>query len=243
LDSHFATRELRIAHCRDVLLEKVKQSARGEDALYIPIDLDGTLAQSISKPEFLRECVRVASGDADAVFPISFPYYYDVFALRAKGWLNYNCWESYWDASGRGQTRQLLASIRHVYSKQKPWKRIRNRGLISVESAFGGLGIYRMARLGRAKYTDNGTSASRHRVCEHIGFNAMVNRKCISTTFTVEAPSEHLWFRLLPRHRQVGLVVTSVAVDLIALSLKTITMILESWLVKLQKHLAQWNNP
>lgn len=57
----------------------------------MPIDLDSRIAQSIDIDQFHRECQRVVNYQTDAVFPASEPYYYDIYALRAEGWVEEDC--------------------------------------------------------------------------------------------------------------------------------------------------------
>jgi hypothetical protein len=216
MDSCYPVREARIARCRDILLNHIKPEMEDEYALYIPIDLDSMIAQSLPVDLFLAECKRVATGEVDAVFPLSIPYYYDVFALRAKGWVHGDCWAPVGPRPGKSSLIELCLTIRHVYSKQKHQREFEPSGLLVVDSAFGGFGIYRACAIGDAHYLKdellNGAC-----ICEHVIFNRSIPRKAISQSLRVAAPLEHIAFRLSSRWRQIALIAKASYSDLNAL--------------------------
>ena len=58
---------------------------------YIPIDLDVNLFELTDIESFHKILTSFVNQNTyDAIFPISSPNYYDIFALRAKGWHNLN---------------------------------------------------------------------------------------------------------------------------------------------------------
>ena len=65
--------------------------------------------------------------------------YYDIYALRSRGWCEVNCFEEYEFLSN--QYGRKIAKEIAIWSKMK--RIAKKSALIEVDSAFGGLGIYR----------------------------------------------------------------------------------------------------
>ena len=62
-----------------------------EDVIYIPLDLDMKLFKYIDFKNFenlIMYCLK--KDNLNGIFPFSKPFYYDIFALRAENWVNYN---------------------------------------------------------------------------------------------------------------------------------------------------------
>lgn len=196
LDTRFPRRETRIAHLRQFLLEKIRNQSADHNSeipyLYVPIDLDSNIANSIDRDQFVSECLRVASGETEAVFPVSKPYYYDIYALRAQGWVEADCWDQVKNSKKRLGT--LRSRVKHIYSNQKKIENLQNGDRIPVQSAFGGVGIYNITAITDANYRrDDEDTPSK--VCEHVIFNESVDEKEISTEFVVQAPEEHILYK------------------------------------------------
>ena len=91
--------------------------------------------------------------------------YYDVWALRAIGWCENDCWKEY--ASLRKNMKHKQALKMAVTSKMKS---IRPSGHpIEVQSAFGGLAIYRMEAFLSSEYI--GEDEQGMEICEHVPFH------------------------------------------------------------------------
>jgi hypothetical protein len=104
----------------------------------------------------------------DALFANQKGRYFDIYALRANGWCNDDC---YREAS----SLESLLSIPRVSAKQiAVWNKMRNISInaspIKVKSAFGGLAIYKRWTFEKARYSlrirDFGFIES-----EHVSFN------------------------------------------------------------------------
>ena len=103
------------------------------------------------------------------MFANSLPFYYDIFALRHPTWRPRDMIR---DIRSRpeGMNRDA-ARQRFVRDRQIPTPT--TAAPIEVQSAFGGLAIYRMAdALGGARY--RGLTKSGRGVCEHVRFNHRV---------------------------------------------------------------------
>ena len=92
LELTISSRIERIAICRNIGLEYIKKNFVSLDNLiYIPYDNDINLFQNTNEKKFMSLIEELFNEkNVSGIFPISDPYYYDIFALRAKGWVNYN---------------------------------------------------------------------------------------------------------------------------------------------------------
>lgn len=195
LVSRIPIREERIAHCRNVLLERIlergqipRSAAGGPGApvtLYVPIDLDIEVDWEAQGPALGKAVAALVAGELDGVFPAARPRYYDIFALRARGWVEEDCWVRVRRLPKRLKT---WGKRRYIHRKQIALGRLAARGpLVEVESAFGGLGLYRLEAVEHQRY-----SVTTHDGCEHVAFNRGAGRLAIATDLIVKAPSEHL---------------------------------------------------
>jgi len=202
LDETIPVREARIAFCRDRLLAEIRKHATG--GLYVPIDLDSDLACSLEADPFMDACKLVASGRASGIFPSSSPYYYDIHALRDREWCPGSCWKEIQDAKARGAFWDLLVYIRYVSARQKPHARLQAQGLIPIDSAFGGVGIYSLGQVlnSGARYVSPELEQEDLKLCEHVVFNGFLDRLFINPAWVIAAPPEHIEFCLLPAHRK-----------------------------------------
>jgi len=201
IDKKFASRESRIAFCRDYLLKYI--SSKYSYGLYCPIDLDldldnfrlGTI------DAFLTSCEIVINGFCNGVFPSSFPFYYDIYALRAQGWCMSCCWEEVNRFYSRSVFVRLLANIRYIALRQRYYLSLQssNVNLIPVVSAFGGLAVYSLNKVIQtgASYSIHTSNIAGSDICEHVIFNSYLDKLFINPFWLVKAPSEHIEFRLM----------------------------------------------
>ncbi len=198
LDSLYPIREARLAFCRDRLIERIADDIDGcanqeqSTHIYIPVDLDSEIGSSISPIQFIKECSRVAEGSANGIFPASAPFYYDIHALRAEGWVESNCWEQLHqfinDNDAQSYDDYFFANI---VLKQKSLGELQQQRLIPVKSAFGGIGIYNFEAVKNIHYFRDELQQGRC-ICEHAVFNRQIDKLFISTEFIVKAPVEHI---------------------------------------------------
>jgi len=203
LKDRIQNRIKRISYMRQKTLINIKNNAKKsyKNSLYVPIDIDSKIARSIDVDSFLEECKYVIKGGAEAVFPISKPYYYDILALRKSGWVEEDCWNQI--GGERSRTIRFLKKYSKVYKKQKSEQKLRETGRIEVDSAFCGLGIYRMDSLRDATYLMDNDSSSKT-ICEHVEFNKKISKKEISTQLVVKAPEEHIKFNSKASHKKIA---------------------------------------
>lgn len=105
---------------------------------YIPMEIDDVNAKPINL-EGVLSCFKYDLDSWDGM-TANQTTYYDLWTLRKEGWLNYDCWYEL-DRNrppymSRDEAYNILIGSRHI-------KVPKNYGLIEVDSAHGGLSIYK----------------------------------------------------------------------------------------------------
>jgi len=181
-----------LAHGRNTLLQYIS----GYEYM-IMVDLDDVI--STFKPGQLKYLFQ--EKEWDALFANCLGKYYDIWALRIgrDTWtpdcpfevIDYDCWEM----------AQQYKSKRVVSQHQK---QIPIRGLIPVDSAFGGLGIYKVSTIEKAMKKEmklyqgikNEGIKNDRIVCEHVSFHNELKkigaRLFICPKFLVNKQDEHI---------------------------------------------------
>jgi hypothetical protein len=155
------TRTERLATCRNEYMERIKDL---DDPYTLMLDLDAVVQLQSDFKSQLESCLKTP--DWDAVSSNRTDVYWDIWALRSKALgLEYDCWEMIDKATpSYVMTRSGLQKVdpikKYMLSAAKvippgPW--------IPVESAFGGLTLYKTDAIRQRRYTGN--------TCEHVSFN------------------------------------------------------------------------
>lgn len=153
----------RIAYCRNAYLDEISANPQYKDVEYVVMaDLDG-VNDALDWKAALSCWTRI---DWDACFANQTGAYYDIWALRHPVWSPNDCWQmhSFLVSNGVDPSYASYAAIgsRMIeISPDAPW--------IEVNSAFGGLGIYRRSVLNNIRF--DGRSPSAQQACEWVGFN------------------------------------------------------------------------
>jgi glycosyltransferase involved in cell wall biosynthesis len=156
-----ARRTLRIASARNMLKQHIQDNFSHFDYVAM-MDLDG-VNRNLTRKAFLSPW---SHSDWDVATANQSLLYYDLWALRAKGWSEGDCWVEYNLLTQ--QMSQKKAKKMAITSKMK--KIPRRSKPIKVESAFGGLGIYRMEAFLSGNYA--GLDSTGNELCEHVPFHA-----------------------------------------------------------------------
>jgi hypothetical protein len=167
----------RIAHLRNVALSEARRRSPQPELLVV-MDLDG-LNVHVS-PQDIARSVAGAPRDWAGLFANQDGPYYDLYALRKPGWVSDRFWRA---VTATPKARGLKGVL--IRLTQRHWrKRIRgmvrarqyavpaDAGFIPVESAFGGLGIYRFRALDGLAYGSRNEKGER--VCEHVVLNRFI---------------------------------------------------------------------
>lgn len=152
----------RLAHGRNILLKEVRQKYNHYDFMIV-IDLD------YDKPNHtksLRTVIEKMPDNWGAVTATSKIGYYDWWALRSSNLgLDHDCWHPPDECTNCacGQNPMDTGDLRQIIKEK-------NR---KVESAFNGIGIYRIKSIPEdAKYV--GIAQNGDDVCEHVSFNSKI---------------------------------------------------------------------
>ncbi len=171
LDASHPRRTDRLAVCRNAYIQHIKASPLAAYDHLVVLDADEINRARIDLEAFARARDWLVEHDAAAVFANSLPFYYDILALRHPQWCPRDMGV---DIRHRPDGMdEAAARQRFVCDRQIPIPV--SAQPIEVESAFGGLAIYRMAdALSDARY--RGLTNSGKEVCEHVRFNQHVAR-------------------------------------------------------------------
>lgn len=185
-------RTARIAHARNACLDAVRGSIAAEYDHLIVVDLDDVLDGDLA-----IEAVKQAADWLDAaperagVFANAAPRYYDIWALRHESWCPGDCWHAIWGRSAdegfeAAKFRESLFRQIVLPSTMPP---------IAVQSAFGGLALYKMPFARRGTYS--GIDPQDRSVSEHVAFNTAIREAGgqlhILPSLIVQAPRQHLY--------------------------------------------------
>lgn len=187
----------RIAYCRNKCLDIMRSDGRLRDCSYVAVsDLDGV--NSLLDRNGVLSCwIR---DDWDACTANQLGPYYDVYALRHTDWSPDDCWRYEYQLVKQGMN-PISAREKAVYSRQKkipassPW--------INVDSAFGGLAIYKRESLVNATYS--GLDLDGAEICEHVtlhatmkadGRNLYINPRLINDKWNEHSKAKKTWPRV-----------------------------------------------
>ena len=210
----------RLAWCRNSLLEQIRQAVIDPAAsLYVPIDLDDQILASLDPASFWRAVDRFEADGVNGLFPISRPYYYDLLALRAPGWVEADHQELV--AASRPNLGWFRSLQQFVFAKQLPISSFVADTLIPVDSAFGGMGMYRFLAIAASRYQV--IWLGRYFECEHVSFNQGISSLYIDTGVVVQAPVGHLAYQLMGYWQRLGFRIACAFKDLVRLLAANIT--------------------
>ena len=171
----------RLAFCRNSSLNEIKHAERYRDVDYVlVVDLDGLTG--------LLTAAGIAScwdrDDWDVCTANQRGPYYDIWTLRHPFWSPNDCWQQYRVMTALGIAKSEAESSA-VYSRMVTIPE--DAAWIEVESAFGGLAIYRREAIVRGAY--HGLSSDGEEVSDHIalhrelralGFRVFINPRLVN---------------------------------------------------------------
>lgn len=188
LRNRIPDRVQRISYCRQMALQRVAESDNKPDFVIVA-DLDNV--NSHVSFDSLGEWL--SREDWSAVFPSTIGPYYDIFALRDPKFISDSYPELVSQAAQRGESR-LFAYFNHVVRLQKHLANCEED--FSVESAFGGFGIYRTDRFLKSSYISKSNNA-----CEHVTLNLQITgKKFVSSGLRVKSPIRHVLLAMQPAY-------------------------------------------
>lgn len=159
------SRTKRLANGRNKVLNEIRELNKDKSYDYmIMLDLDdinsyGKFVDTIYTC-FLYDDWDVLTGNQSG-------NYYDIYALRKKGEVEYDCMKEVYDDMNKTGISYTDAYNKWAVSKMKNYP---EGELLEVDSAFGGIGIYKLSSIPETcKYKGNYDDGSD--ICEHVLFN------------------------------------------------------------------------
>jgi len=193
LSEKLPSRTERIAFCRNIYMQKIKQTYPYSNVDFVLVaDLDGV--NKLITREAIRSCFT--RNDWDVCTANQNGHYYDIWALRHRVWSPNDCFEQseFLRSYGLGKRRANFAAIHSkqlVIPPSAPW--------INVESAFGGLALYRKDAIASGEYA--GALKGGVSICEHVilhqqitdkGFKIFINPALINADITEHTYAHYL---------------------------------------------------
>lgn len=192
----------RIAVCRNKYLSEINNNPLYKHVEYVLMaDLDDVNTH-LSK-EAIASCWSQNVPQWDVCTANQKYAYYDIYALRHPVWQPNNCLEQYDFLKKYGLSKEK-AQLAAIYSKMLNIKS--DSAWIEVDSAFGGLGIYKKAVLIDVHYI--GLDENGKQVCEHVrfheqirknGYKIYINPKLINGSRLIDSMNKMLIFLFLKR--------------------------------------------
>ena len=192
LENKFSSRIERLSISRNKGLDYIKENQK-KPSLYIPMDMDLNLFSLLDCVRFEKIIEDFIDSEADGLFPYSTPYYYDIFALRQQDWVPGNNLLTSNNLKKKFRVMSFIFNYFLIFKKQRNVDTF-SKNYIEVESAFGGMGIYKIQSntLVNSRYDVSQTEVNFY--SEHIFFNASFNNLFISTKWNIESPIEYTFF-------------------------------------------------
>ena len=168
LSEKLPRRTERLARCRNEYLRELESNPEYEKIDYVLMaDLDGV--NSLIDAEALLSCW--GRGDWDVCTANQLGSYYDLWALRHEEWCPRDCWDEY--RSFAMTMDRGIAKRRAIFSRMIKLRK--GTDWIEVDSAFGGLAVYRRMILKGVRYV--GIEADGKAVCEHVHLHRQIISK------------------------------------------------------------------
>jgi hypothetical protein len=193
-------RTARIAHCRNVYLDELRRNPLYAGVSHVIVaDLDRVCRDLDAAA--LASCWAVAE-PWSALTANQGDYYYDIWALRHPVWCPGDAWEeqrALLPVLGKRAADEVALFSRMVHIDPR-------RAPIEVDSAFGGLAVYKREALLAGRYV--GLDAAGRESCEHVALHAQlraqghrifINPALINARHTKHAGRKKLWRTLRRR--------------------------------------------
>jgi hypothetical protein len=168
LRDQMPVRTVRLAHCRNLGVEALRRDAAYAAVDWVVVaDLDGVNTHLTAQA--VRSCW--ARSDWDMCSANQAAPYYDIWALRHPQWSPNDCWAQhrFYEQFEPNRQRSLYCCV-YVRMIQLP----ATQAWVKVDSAFGGLAIYRRSVYERGHYS--GLTEGGEEVCEHVPFHATLQQ-------------------------------------------------------------------
>lgn len=158
------SRTVALAEARNRYVEEVAQNPEFQSIGHIVVSDFNNLNRKLTRTA-VDSCFTVEN-DWDVCCANQSGPYYDIWALRHPLWSPNDCWE----AHGFFRKYTLIPETALFKSVNSRMIRIKPRSeWIEVDSAFGGLAVYKRATFVKGVY--EGITTTNQPICEHVPFN------------------------------------------------------------------------
>ncbi len=212
LEQRISSRIERIAICRNIGLDYIKNNFSDlENVIYIPYDNDIDLFKYINENNFMSLIEDlIINKEVKGIFPVSEPFYYDIFALRANGWVDYNAQKIVGKLKRNIKLFSFIWNYIFIFRNQLPPHKIK---IFDVESAFGGIGIYELKHLTRSDLEYVVSKNEQDFNSEHIEFNKKFSGLKIKPDWIIKAPLQHVEYKSLSFFGKIKYVLKTIKYD------------------------------
>ena len=211
--SSIDSRVERIKICRNLCLNFINQHYKKKLLVYIPCDMDFYLFSKTSFNQLDTLVSKVIKDNTkSAIFPASEPYYYDIFALRAPGWLNINSQLIVSRLKKYFKFGSFIYNYFFIFRYQLSPEKIKSKKY-SLISAFGGIGIYNISDLDLNQQRYKVNDKDKDWYSEHLYFNRHFENLEINVNWIVEAPKEHVMFKSYDFNKKLKYIIKSFKED------------------------------
>jgi hypothetical protein len=165
----------RICNARNVAIYKLRSEPKTPRYTLV-IDLDGPNAEL--NIESILHLITAENQSWEGLFANQKNAYYDLYALRHPNWCPSDCWAEYkkdqkkyniWHKIRGISSERFKEQLKNKYIYQRQYRIPIDHPWIPVQSAFGGLGLYRSSALNSHWY-DTG-NRNEQPTCEHVGLH------------------------------------------------------------------------
>lgn len=147
LEKTINSRTIRIASARNAGIRFCEDKGILDTHEYfIQIDVDDVSAQEIDE-EAILSCFKYDVSEWDGM-TANQNTYYDLWTLRKEGWLNYDCW---YEVQHRPDYMSL-EDAKNIFVGSRFIKIPKDYGLIEVDSAHGGLSLFKSSTAKGCRY-------------------------------------------------------------------------------------------
>ena len=195
-ESVSCSRTEKLAKARNRYLEYLDDLSSSQKPDFVAVVDFNDLNKKLS-PESIQSCWE--KSDWDVCTANQNGHYYDIWALRHKYWSPNDCWAQFNFLLSLGVRKdKAYASSINARMIRIPM----DSAWIEVDSAFGGMAIYRAETLKSARYV--GSTDSGEMICEHValhskirgqGFKIFINPSFINFAYTDHSKNARIWNR------------------------------------------------
>jgi len=161
-------RTKKMEHCRNIYIQTIhKKNFLKKFDYLIVLDVDNV--NNLLKLSNIKNCLKKIPKNWIGVFPNQKFIYYDLYALRIKKYFDFDCFEKM--ISSLKLLRPNISYYKNIFKNFFIINKFKKR-FIKVDSAFGGMGIYKLKYVLNKKY-----SSLNGKYCEHVFFNKSLLKK------------------------------------------------------------------